>query len=98
MHQNPFLGKCIHGKDGASFIGGHLTNSTCRHCTPGVKKRSSEWELEDAFVILDPDGWDRQNFEASWREPISWAEYESRRDRSTVRGKSTIKTRNPRKC
>lgn len=37
--------------------------------------------------MLDPDGWDRSNFQFSWyREKISNLEYEKRLCSSTVRG------------
>jgi hypothetical protein len=34
--------------------------------------------------ILDPDGWDRANFETSWSEPITREEMERRLMSSTV--------------
>lgn len=43
MH-NPFLGKCIHGKDGAKFVGGRLTNPDCGHCTPGLNTKQRKHE------------------------------------------------------
>jgi len=34
------------------------------------KRTSKEWykELPKGFVIMDPDGWDRQNYEFSFNE------------------------------
>lgn len=37
---------------------------------------------------MDPDGWDRQNFEASWSEPITIAEFKRRVWMSTVNFKT----------
>lgn len=44
-----------------------------------IKLPSSEWQrlIPDPFV-MDPDGWDRKNFEASWNERITREEYERR--------------------
>lgn len=49
-----------------------------------ILKPSSEWAAEQMVFILDPDGWDRKNLEASWLEPISEAEFNSRMIISTV--------------
>ena len=32
MHKNPFNGKCIHGKDGATVQKGRLFNPSCDKC------------------------------------------------------------------
>ncbi len=54
------------------------------------KLTSEEWynllsEIRN-FKIIDPDGWDRQNFQYSWyEEPISWEEFYSRVAESTIR-------------
>jgi len=47
---------------------------------------SEEWQkLKPEIEILDPDGWDRQNFEFSWhQERITEAEYDRRIMMSTV--------------
>lgn len=48
-------------------------------------KTSEEWfkEYEEA-TILDPDGWDRKNFQFSWHEEkITFEEFEQRVMRST---------------
>ncbi len=49
-------------------------------------RTSEEWQkLKPNIQILDPDGWDRQNFEYSWHEErISEAEYDRRVMMSTV--------------
>lgn len=45
----------------------------------------TEWEQLLGFQILDPDGWDRSNFEVSWAEPISESEFRTRLAVSTAR-------------
>ena len=53
----------------------------------GKLRTSEEWQkLQPDTVILDPDGWDRQNFEYSWyEEKISLAEYGKRSNSSTIK-------------
>jgi len=48
-------------------------------------KTSKEWqELYPEPKILDPDGWDRQNFQYSWKEEkITLSEYNKRLGTST---------------
>ena len=51
-------------------------------------KTSAEWQkkFKDKIQILDPDGWDRQNFEYSWHEEkISLEEFKKRCMTSTIR-------------
>jgi len=44
-----------------------------------VLKNSKEWRKEfKELTILDPDGWDRKNFEESWNEPITLEEFKRR--------------------
>ena len=51
-------------------------------------KPSEEWQkLYPDIVVLDPDGWDREDFTNSWNEKISLQEYEYRLVRSTCTGK-----------
>jgi hypothetical protein len=57
------------------------------------RKTSEEWCKKTGVQVLDPDGWDRDNFKASWNEKISYAEFESRVQRSTIRLSSAIKAR-----
>lgn len=45
-----------------------------------------EWEKETGITIIDPDGWDRRNFEESWGTPITLAEFKERAFRSTIQG------------
>jgi len=49
------------------------------------KKTSEEWQKELPYPkVLDPDGWDRTNYQYSWREELITAEeYFSRVMRST---------------
>ena len=49
------------------------------------KLASSDWCTKLEIVVLDPDGWDRNNFESSWSEKITEEEFRSRVDKSTVR-------------
>lgn len=46
---------------------------------------SEVWAELTGVVVLDPDGWDRSNFTASWSEPITLEEFRSRTYMSTVR-------------
>ena len=49
-------------------------------------RTSKEWQgIFPHPMVLDPDGWDRQNWEYSWsQEEITYNEYQSRLCRSTV--------------
>lgn len=48
-------------------------------------KTSWLWNLEDDRLVLDPDGWDRKNYEFSWNmELITHEEYLNRVYRSTT--------------
>jgi hypothetical protein len=49
------------------------------------KKTSKEWQREIPYPkVLDPDGWDRSNFQYSWREElITKEEYFNRVSYST---------------
>lgn len=49
-------------------------------------KTSQEWlDTKYKYVtVLDPDGWDRKNFEASWNEPITEQTFMERLLMSTV--------------
>lgn len=56
------------------------------------KKTSKEWAESMAFEILDPDGWDRSNFDYSFnQELISKDEFAKRLCRSTCRTKTVSK-------
>jgi len=51
-------------------------------------KTSEQWQekFKDKILVLDPDGWNRQNFENSWKvEKISLAEFKKRCASSTCK-------------
>ena len=50
------------------------------------KLSSADWQvIFDKVEVLDPDGWDRKNYEQSWHERITEQEYKRRRTNSTCR-------------
>lgn len=50
-----------------------------------IKKTSDVWAKELCVLIMDADGWDRQNYEYSWfKEEITEAEFIKRKATSTV--------------
>ncbi|MCP5087946.1 MAG: DEAD/DEAH box helicase family protein, partial [Rhodobacteraceae bacterium] len=55
----------------------------------GEKRSSHEWMQDPDFdwQILDPDGWDRRDLDASMSEPITKAEFNRRVTMSTIRPK-----------
>lgn len=54
-------------------------------------KTSDEWNELCVVRIIDPDGWDRKNFEYSWyKEKITKEEFERRVMRSTIIGGLSI--------
>lgn len=49
---------------------------------------SQEWHDRVAakypkFLVMDPDGWDRKNYDVSWAEKITLEEFMERASRST---------------
>lgn len=56
-------------------------------------KTSAEWQkILDDIIVLDPDGWDRNNFNFSWYEElIFFEEYQKRLIASTCKHKFDIK-------
>ena len=57
-----------------------------------MKKTSSEWIKEYDCRILDPDDWDRINYDYSFnKEKITREEFEFRLIRSTMQGNITRK-------
>lgn len=50
-----------------------------------IKKTSEEWQSIFPYPkVIDPDGWDRKNYDYSWKEEkITLEEYETRRSHST---------------
>jgi flagellar biosynthesis/type III secretory pathway protein FliH len=61
----------------------------CKDCKEEPQKTSKEWqEIYPNPKVLDPDGWDRQNFQFSWfEEEITFDEYKNRVSKSTVKGR-----------
>lgn len=57
-----------------------------------MKKTSKEWqELNPNIVVLDPDGWDRSNFQYSWNEElITFEEYQKRLFQSTCQNNTSV--------
>lgn len=59
-----------------------------------IRKTSEQWKQEDDTIILDPDGWDRCNFDYSWSiEMITYDEYLRRRRLSTTSIKGNPRNR-----
>ncbi len=53
-----------------------------------IKKVSSEWIKEVGYEIINPDGWDRNNYEFSFnKEKITEEEFKKRLSMSTVNRK-----------
>jgi len=51
--------------------------------TPELKT-SAEWYVDYPIQIIDPDGWDRNNFQYSWfKELITFEEFDRRAMKST---------------
>lgn len=88
VYKDPFLGKCIHGMEGAQIIGDSSISPDCDVCNPisEIVMSSGEWMtfLHPNMIVLDPDGWDRSDLQNSWNEDITKAEFEARFDKSTV--------------
>ena len=51
---------------------------------PEEFRTSDEWVQHTGIGIMDPDGWDRTDFENSWNELISEEEFLRRCYRSTI--------------
>ena len=61
------------------------------HCRIGkitvYERKPEDWLIDPAYsdiMIIDPDGWDRQNFEESWARPINQKEFERRLGMCTI--------------
>lgn len=50
----------------------------------GERHPSEHWLEVTGVRVLDPDGWDRSNFEESWAEPITLEEFNQRVALSTA--------------
>lgn len=72
-------------------ISGFLVSQIKIKMTKEIKKTSAEWIKEVGYEVLDPDGWDRTNFDYSWnKEKITMAEFQRRLTLSTVRRKFKV--------
>jgi hypothetical protein len=72
---------------------GHKRRPYCKLCSKPVSenelKTSEEWSKNSSVIILDPDGWDRCNFQFSWyEEKITFEEFEMRTFISTCQRKT----------
>ena len=49
-------------------------------------KTSEEWQeiYKDKFIVYDPDGWDRVNYQFSWHEELITAEEFERRSANST--------------
>lgn len=54
------------------------------HLDPDALRLPQDWEVIDDVCIADPDGWNRQDFAASWSKPIDYKEWQVRAMGSTV--------------
>jgi len=54
------------------------------------KKTPSEWEVIRKIRVLDPDGWDRQNFAESWSTPITEYDFWRRAAESTIENMRSV--------
>jgi hypothetical protein len=53
-----------------------------------ILKTSAEWYVDYPIEILDPDGWDRNNYQYSWYEElITFEEFDRRVMKSTCMSK-----------
>lgn len=51
-----------------------------------ITKTSAEWNKKDGVLVLNPDGWKRDNFQYSWYEElITQQEYLRRLSLSTIK-------------
>ncbi len=47
-------------------------------------RSSADWQYFTGVIVIDADGWDRKNFEASWAEKITLTEFKRRVLESTI--------------
>ena len=58
---------------------------------PDIKRVSRYWAEYYPFKILDPDGWDRKNYEHDWNiKAITWTEFLEKAMQSTCKGKERV--------
>mgnify|MGYP001612031644 CR=1 FL=1 len=44
-----------------------------------IKKTSEQWQQQCEYIVIDPDGWDRKNFDFSWNMELITLEEFNRR-------------------
>lgn len=49
-----------------------------------VGRPSKEWARIKGITVVDPDGWDRKDFDNSWSESITEKEFDRRASLSTT--------------
>jgi len=59
-----------------------------------IKRTPAEWEQVTGIRILDPDGWDRKNFEVDWAIPLTEKEFIAKAFTSTIIDRSGYFARN----
>jgi len=57
------------------------------------KKLPEDWCRELNMTVMDPDGWDRKNFEKDWNIPLTRAEFDTKSARSTTRHDKYVPSR-----
>lgn len=77
--------KYIYSQDSFGDVAFNCNAEQIKKANEPILKTSKEWNSEDIFIVLDPDGWDRSNFKYSWfEELITKNEYDKRFVASTV--------------
>lgn len=63
-----------------------IEENLCSACGfPNEERTSESWNNVFPYIILNPDGWDRANWQFSWyEEKISFQEFNRRAIQSTV--------------
>ncbi|MDO8713996.1 MAG: hypothetical protein Q7K13_05905 [Polynucleobacter sp.] len=53
------------------------------HPSSEIKLNGMDWSIKYGITVLDPDGWDRTNYEASWAELLTEADFKLRLSKSS---------------
>lgn len=48
------------------------------------RRTPAEWEVELGVTVLDPDGWDRRNYDVDWARPLTRDEFIDKACASTI--------------
>jgi hypothetical protein len=81
-----------------TFLAGYARFLAEQLCSYPERASSEEWQQRfPDVVVMDPDGWDRSNFDASWAEPITLGEYRRRLALSTCGPRAVAKPRSERR-